>query len=138
MPDAAVDPLFDPDVVEYPHDYLALLREKRDQLAPGIGVDAAETANRLGELEDRGCQRAGRVDPDHVVRSSPDEERPLECSCVEAGGPAEGADRRADADPLGEVDDQIRRPGVDLGVLLCLEHLAVGPFLDFAHGSSFG
>ena len=68
---------------------------------------------------------AGGVDADDVIRPAAHQEDPLEALRVQARRSAEGGNRRADAPALGEVDEQIGRPAVDLIVGLGLHHLAV-------------
>src|SRR5687767_15677306 len=71
-----------------------------------------------------------------MVGAAPGEKGTLEPAGIEPGRFAEGLDRGGHAHPLGEVDEQIGRPGVDLVVTLGRHHLAVGLLFDLAHRSS--
>ena len=110
-----------------------MLDDEVNEVLAGRCLDAAQAGDRLRKLEDRGCQRARGVDPDDAIRPAPDQEGALEAGLVEPGSTAEGRDRGADAQPLREIDEQVRGPGVDLLIRLGSDHRAIVPFLDVAH-----
>jgi hypothetical protein len=68
-----------------------------------------------------------------VIGPTPNKECTLEPGGVEVGGAAEGADGSPDAEPLGEVHEEVRRPGVDQLVALRGHHLPVLPLVGIAH-----
>ena len=66
-----------------------------------------------------------------------EQERPLEAALVQAGHLAERGDGRPDPHALGEVHEEIRRPGVHLPGILVLHHLPIAALVDVAHLGRF-
>ena len=110
--------------------HLTLTDEEVDQLLASPGIRLPQPCHRLGQLEYGGSELSGGVDSDHVVWSASHQEGSLEAALVEAGCGAEGGDGGSHPNPLGEVDEQIRGPAVDLLVGLLGDHRPVRLLLD--------
>ena len=94
--------------------HLAVVDQEVDQPLARLRVDLPQAGDRLRQLEDRRGQRAAGVDADDVVRAPPDQEGALEATLVQARKRGRRQRWRCRPPALGEVDEQVSRPAVDL------------------------